>query len=152
MDLLELVAREEIRDLVARYAHLADRGRFADLAALFTADGVLEPGEEPAAHGRAAIEAFLGGTGQDLAAARPLRLIRHYVANHRIEIDAPQRARGEAYFLVVTDRGVDHWGRYRDEYRREGDRWLFARRRARLDGFAPDSWSAERRRASAPCS
>ena len=69
--------------------------------------------------------------------------------NHKIELEAPDRARGEAYFLVVTDRGVDHWGRYRDEYRRENERWRFAHRRAKLDGFAPDSWTAERRRAAA---
>ena len=37
----ELTAREEIRELVARYAHHADGGRFDELVALFAEDGVL---------------------------------------------------------------------------------------------------------------
>jgi len=67
------------------------------------------------------------------------------VSNVRIDVDGPDAARGASYFFVFTDRGPDHWGRYRDEYVRRDGRWLFRYRRARLDGFAPGSWSAERR-------
>jgi hypothetical protein len=45
----------------------------------------------------------------------------------------------------VTDRGVDHWGRYRDELGRDGDVWRFLHRRVRTDGAAPGSWAAGRR-------
>jgi hypothetical protein len=44
MEIWELEAREQIRDTIARYAHCVDGGRFDDLVALFTPDGVLEVG------------------------------------------------------------------------------------------------------------
>lgn len=145
MDVDELAAREQIRELVAAYAHLADGGRFEDLLELFAEDGVLHGGDAPEARGRDAIRDFLAGTGRDLESVTSVRLIRHHVSNLRIEITGPDQAQGTAYFLVVTDRGLDHWGRYRDSYARIGGRWLFRHRRARLDGYAPGSWSAERR-------
>lgn len=150
MEPWELEARENIRDLVASYAHLADGGRFDDLVALFTEDGVLHGGDSPEAHGRDAILSFLRGTGSDLRRVTRMPLIRHHVTNLRIEALGQDEARGAAYFLVVTDRGPDHWGRYRDVYARVGGRWLFRYRRARLDGWAPGSWTAERRAAQAP--
>jgi hypothetical protein len=67
------------------------------------------------------------------------------VANVVIELEGPHRARARSYFLAVTERGVDHWGRYRDELVRSGDRWRFARRQVRTDGSAPGSWVAGRR-------
>jgi 3-phenylpropionate/cinnamic acid dioxygenase small subunit len=143
----ELIAREQIRELVASYAHLADTGRFDELLELFAEDGVLKGGDAPEARGREAIRRFLTGTGSSLREATSAPLIRHHVSNLRIEVDGPDAARGAAYFFVVTERGPDHWGRYRDEYVRVGERWLFHYRRARLDGFAPDSWTARRRAA-----
>lgn len=150
METWELIAREHIRDLVAGYAHLADTGRFDALLELFTEDGVLHGGDRPEARGRDAIRAFLSGTGSSLKDVTAAPLIRHHVSNLRIELVSPDEARGTSYFFVVTDRGPDHWGRYRDEYVRRGDRWLFRHRRARLDGFAAGSWTAERRAREAP--
>jgi uncharacterized protein (TIGR02246 family) len=143
----ELIAREQIRDLVASYAHFADSGRFDALLELFAEDGVLHGGDAPEAKGREAIRAFLTGTGADLKSVTPVALIRHHVSNLRIDIESQSKANGAAYFFVVTDRGPDHWGRYRDAYVQENGRWLFQHRRARLDGFAPNSWTAERRAA-----
>lgn len=145
MDIWELIAREHIRDLVAGYAQLADTGRFDALLELFADDAVLHGGDQPEARGHDGIRAFLTGTGSSLKDVTATSLIRHHVSNLRIEVLSPVEARGTSYFLVVTDRGPDHWGRYRDEYVRRGDRWLFRYRRARLDGFAPGSWTAERR-------
>ncbi|HZR81238.1 MAG TPA: nuclear transport factor 2 family protein [Candidatus Binatia bacterium] len=145
METWELIAREQIRDLVASYAHFADGGRFDELLDLFTEDGVLHGGDAPEARGREAIRGFLTGTGSDLKSVTPVALIRHHVSNHRIDVVNRDEARGVAYFFVVTDRGPDHWGRYRDVYARVGDRWLFRHRRARLDGWAANSWTAERR-------
>jgi 3-phenylpropionate/cinnamic acid dioxygenase small subunit len=141
----ELIARERIRDLVASYAHLADTGRFDELLELFAEDAVLAAGDADEVRGRDALRAFFTGTGSSLREVTQAPLIRHHVSNLRIEVDGPDAARGACYFFVVTERGPDHWGRYRDEYVRVGERWLFRRRRARLDGFAPDSWTARRR-------
>ena len=145
MELWELLAREEIRDLVARYAQHADGGRFDELVALFAPDGTLRVDEREPLCGRDAIRAFLGSTRASLRDAPTPRAIRHHVTTLRIEVTAPDAAAGAAYFLVVTDR-LDHWGRYRDRYVRQDDGWLFAERRVRVDGYAPDSWAATRRR------
>jgi uncharacterized protein (TIGR02246 family) len=140
----ELVAREAIRETVAAYAHCADSGRFEDFAALFAVDGVLEVrGEEPL-HGRDAIRAFLQGVGTDLSAATAVPTIRHHVSNLTIDVVSPSEARGGCYFLAITGHGVDHWGRYRDRYVPDGDKWLFAHRLARTDGTTPGGWAAAR--------
>ena len=68
------------------------------------------------------------------------------IVGHTITIDGPDAAHGAAYFFVVTERGPDHWGRYRDLYVRRDGRWLFASRKVRVDGVAPGSWAEERRR------
>ena len=62
MEPWELAAREEIRELVARYAHHADAGRLAELVALFAEDGLLQIDDREPLHGRDAILAFLAGT------------------------------------------------------------------------------------------
>jgi uncharacterized protein (TIGR02246 family) len=146
MDLWQLAAREAIRELVAAYAHAADSGRFDEVAGLFTADGVLETPDHVEHRGREAIRAFLGGTGQALARATTVPIIRHHLSNLSVAVTGPDDATGAAYFFVVTERGPDHWGRYRDRYTRDEEGWRFAHRRVRLDGYAPGGWAAERRR------
>lgn len=146
MDVWELAAREAIRDLVARYAHGADRGRFDEVAALFADDGVLELPDGRQLAGPTEIRAFLGGTGDSMRAAAANPFIRHHVSSHRIVVEGPNAAAGYAYFLVVTERGPDHWGRYVDRYVAGSGSWRFASRRVRLDGYATGSLAAERRR------
>jgi len=144
MDAWELEARERIRETIARYAHHVDGGRFDELVDLFAPDGVLEVEGEPAHRGREAIRAFVSGTGRELEADTGAPRIRHHVTNVSIELDGPDRARARCYFLAVTDLGVDHWGRYRDELGRDGETWRFVHRRVRTDGAAPSSWVAGR--------
>ena len=139
METWELIAREGIRDTIARYAHLVDRGRIDELVGLFAEDGVLEAGDRPAVRGRDALRAFFLGTGERLAAASSRPLIRHHVSNVQIDVRSADAADAVSYFLALTERGVDHWGRYRDRFVRVGERWLFQHRRARADGYAPGS-------------
>jgi ketosteroid isomerase-like protein len=145
VDTWELAARESIRDLVAQYVHAADRGRFSEVADLFTNDGVLTLTDGRAASGRQAILAFLRGTGTTFRGTMAAPWIRHHVSSHRIVVHASDDAEGFAYFFVVTERGPDHWGRYHDRYRPLDGTWRFASRRVRLDGCAPGSWVAPRR-------
>jgi hypothetical protein len=143
MDTGELVAREMIRDLVAAYAHGADRGRFDEVAALFDASGTLDLPDGRRFTGPAAIRTFLEATGQALAGAGAARgVLRHHVSTHRIVVGGPDAAVGYAYFLVVGERGPDHWGRYADRYVRVAGRWLFAARRVRVDGRVASSFAA----------
>jgi 3-phenylpropionate/cinnamic acid dioxygenase small subunit len=144
VELWELVAREQIRDTIARYAHCVDGGRFDELVELFVADGVLEVEGEPPHRGRDAIRAFVSVTGRDLAAETGAPRIRHHVGSVVIDLDGESRARARCYFLAVTDRGVDHWGRYHDDLLHAGDSWLFLRRRVRTDCAAPGGWAAGR--------
>jgi len=139
MEHRELTAREGIRETVAHYAHLVDAGRIVELVALFAEDAVLEASALPPARGRAAIEAFFRGTGARLAAASTRPLIRHHVSNLVIDVTAPDAADARSYFLAITERGPDHWGRYRDQLVLVGERWLFSSRLVRVDGRAAGS-------------
>jgi hypothetical protein len=144
MEIWELAARERIRETLARYAHCADRGRFEELVALFTEDGALDiEGRDPIV-GRVAILDFVGRTKRSLAVGSVQPFIRHHVSSVRIDVESPSQARAASYFLAITDRGPDHWGRYRDELAQVGGLWLFRRRMVRVDGRAPQGWSATR--------
>jgi len=139
MELWELTARELVRETIARYAHLVDRGRIDELVELFAEDGTLEAGDPPPAHGRAAIREFFLGTRDRLAAATVRPLIRHHVSNVLVVLEDRKTATAESYFLAVTERGPDHWGRYRDRLVERDGRWLFQHRRAKRDGQAAGS-------------
>lgn len=144
MEFEELIARELIRETLARYAHYADAGRFAELVDLFADDGVLEIDGRPPLRGRDAILAFLDSTKRSLAAGATRPYIRHHISSVTIELHSPTAASARTYFLAITDRGPDHWGRYRDDLIATDGRWLFARLRVRPDGHSEQSWRATR--------
>jgi hypothetical protein len=147
----ELVAREAVRDTLARYNHAGDRGRLDELAAQFTPDGVLEIHGGQRLEGRAAIAAGLGGVvrrshnhsaspGNDEPAPRDLPpIVRHHVSSILIHDVTPERAQAASYFAVLTRDGLDHWGRYRDTLVPCEGRWLLAHRFVRTDAYAPGS-------------
>lgn len=127
--------RDAIRDLLARYTYNGDRGRVAELAACFAADGVIEyPGNT--AHGPAAIAAALsGGTAERNPA---LTFLRHHITNPLIEVDGDS-ATARSYFAVHTDIGPDHSGTYSDKLVRTPDGWRFAHRLVRVDWQSPQT-------------
>ena len=142
MEHWELIARESIRDLVARYNANGDSGRFAPMLELFADDAAMELPD--ATHtGREAIRAMLEGvatrTGDRPASGA--RFIRHFTATHQIDIASTSEASGRAYYAVLTDKGLDHWGRYIDRYCCIDGRWLFAHRKVSVDGAVPGSWA-----------
>ena len=167
MESWELVARECCRDTLARYTHAGDRYRIEELGSTFCADGVLEiRGVEPIV-GRAAIVAtFLGDTSglqaqMEAAIVEPAEsaapppapeagaasgaasgaayILRHNVTNIRFESVSPTEATVASYFLVVTRKGLDHVGRYRDRMVPVGEEWLIAHRFVSVDWRAPDT-------------
>ncbi len=140
MEMWELVARERIRDTLARYNWSGDAGQLDGLAATFCADGVLEiRGFEPL-RGRSGIADFLGGvTGKVAADADVKPIVRHNVTNVLFTEVAPGHARVQSYFTVVTHIGLDHYGRYRDLLVPQGDTWLIKHRKVSTDWAAPDS-------------
>lgn len=126
--------RDAIRDLLARYTYNGDRGRVAELAACFAADGVLEyPGAK--AQGPEAIGATLSGGGTRNPA---LRFVRHHITNPLIEVTGVA-ATARSYFAVHSAIGPDHSGTYDDRLVRTGDGWRFAHRRVRVDWQSAES-------------
>jgi hypothetical protein len=140
MEMWELVAREQIRDTLARYNWSGDAGRLDGLAETFCLDGVLEiRGAEPL-RGRSEITAFLGGvTGKIAVDADIKAVVRHNIANILFTALTPDEAQVSCYFTVVAHRGLDHFGRYRDTLVHEGDTWLIKHRKVSTDWAAADS-------------
>ena len=135
----ELVARESIRDLVARYNANGDTGRFAEVLELFATDAVMDVGGVQHT-GHDAIRAiFIGTSARVVAGSGGPGYVRHMTSTHQIDLISESTATGRCYFQVLTSIGLDHWGRYVDEYRISNGHWCFARRRVTLDGQAPSS-------------
>ena len=149
MEMWELIAREQIRDTLARYNWSGDAGRLDGLAETFCADGVLEiRGLEPL-RGRTEIASFLGGvTGGFAADVNVKPVVRHNVANVLFTGLSTDQARVSSYFTVVTQIGLDHFGRYRDTLVPEGGTWLIKHRKVSTDWAAPNSTMARRPPAS----
>ena len=144
MDLWELVARERIRDTLALYTWSGDGLRLDDLASAFCEDGELEVRGQAPLRGRATIVGFLGGvaTDADAGAGDVRRIVRHNVANVRFLEVVPDHARVASYFTVLTEVGLDHFGRYRDTLVPVGDRWLISHRFVSTDWRSSDSTMA----------
>jgi SnoaL-like domain len=136
----ELVAREHIRDTLARYNWAGDAARLNDLADTFCVDGVLEiRGSEPL-RGRSAIVTFLGGVTRNVAVSADVKpIVRHNVANLLFNEVTRDEARVSCYFTVVTHIGLDHFGRYRDILVPDGDTWRIKHRKVSTDWAATDS-------------
>lgn len=143
MEMWELVARESIRDLVARYNANGDSGRFDQVVELFAPDAEMELADGTR-RGHEEIRSIFTGVRGTVTATGAVKHMRHMTSTHQIDLVDPSTATGRSYFAVLTDAGVDHWGRYLDDYRTVGGAWRFARRRVVTDGFSRDSFVASR--------
>jgi hypothetical protein len=142
IELADLIARESIRDLVARYNSYGDSGRFDQMVALFAPDAVLEI-RDTEHRGPDAIRAAFTRTSDRTSRMpttdRGRAYLRHCTATHQIDVVDATTATGRCYFFVLTSIGLDHWGRYVDDYRVADGEWRFARRRVRPDELSPQS-------------
>lgn len=144
MTIEDLLAREAIRDLMARYTAAGDRLRVDDFVACFTQDGVMEservaPDRLFRYEGRPAIRAWqerwLSGEGGTHGAT----FVRHHLATSKIDLTGPDSASARTYWTAWTDIGPDHAGYYLDTLRRVEGEWLIAHRRVRMDWEAENS-------------
>lgn len=143
MELWELIARESIRDIVVRYNTNGDSGRIDAMLELFAPDAVLEvPGQPPLA-GTWAIREFFTGVASGEGNHFELKLLHHHTATHQIDVIDERSATGRCYFAVYTQAGLDHWGRYLDEYSGLEGQWKLQRRVVRVDGFTPGGWGEQ---------
>ena len=134
MDVEELLAREEIRDLVARYNANGDAGRYEQVLELFAPDAVMDV-SGTVYRGRDEIRTIFTGAAADFAAADGFRYVRHATSTHQIDMTGPASAEGWLYFFVIMAHGLDHWGRYRDRYIAVDGHWRFEHRRVVVDGY-----------------
>ena len=147
MTLDELLAREAIRDTLAKYNVSGDRLKIDDYAACFTEEGIMEAEHEDAAfafryEGREAIRAWqrrwldrtLNGPGVHQAT-----FARHHLSTCKIDLTGPDTASVRTYWTAWTNVGPDHAGYYLDTFRKVGDEWLIAHRRVREDWRSPSS-------------
>jgi hypothetical protein len=141
MESWELVARESIRDLVARYNANGDTGRFDQVVALFAPDAVMDV-DGTVYEGREQIRTIFTGAADSLRDRPGPLLLRHFTATLQIDVESETFARGRCYYQVLMAHGLDHWGRYIDEYAPVDGQWLFTKRREILDGSIEGSWAA----------
>jgi SnoaL-like domain len=142
LELWELTARESIRDLVARFNANGDSGRFEEMMKVFADDAVMEVVAidgtvrryEGTAHITTIFEDAKARWDVDSTSTTVRHHVRHLTATHQIDLLDETHARGRCYFLVLMGHGLDHWGRYVDEYGVRDDRWVITNRRALTDG------------------
>ncbi len=142
MEVWEIDARECIRDIVTRYNSNGDTGRFDHVLELFAEDAVMEigggDGRPVTYRGRDEIATIFTGTRERWSASAGQRgappYVRHCVFTHQIDVVDRGHARGRSYFQVLMAHGLDHGGRYIDEYETRQGRWLFTSRKVTIDG------------------
>ena len=161
MEVWELIARESIRDCIARYNANGDSGRIDEMVGVFAPDGIMETGSGRD-EGRDAIHAFMssvvvrGRTDPDESTSESVVLtptqewiargrvpfIRHYTATTQIDVLSETHAKARSYYLFLTVHGLDHWGRYLDEFAPVDGKWLITHRREITDAAFAGGWGA----------
>ncbi|GAY11850.1 nuclear transport factor 2 family protein [Pseudonocardia sp. N23] len=126
MDVAELLAREEIRDVLLRYCRGVDRGDLALLRSVYHPDATDDHGMFRG-NGHEFAEWILGRPGRDDL------VTQHHLTNVVIEVDGDV-ARAETYFAAVHRRpgppvSVGQFGgRYVDRLARRDGVWRIAER------------------------
>ena len=162
MEIWELVAREGIRDCIARYNANGDSGRIDEMVSVFAPDGVMETGSGRY-EGRDAIHAFMSSVAtrgkpepaassasgsvvltptEEWIARGGVPFIRHFTATTQIDVLSETRAKARSYYLFLTVHGLDHWGRYLDEFAPVDGKWLITHRREMTDAAFTGGWAA----------
>jgi uncharacterized protein (TIGR02246 family) len=129
--------REQIEELMWRYARALDTSDAQTYASLYTMDGQFSAGAN-ATKGREALKNMISGTAQRQAGAQqPARRppMYHMTANHRLRFVDKDHARIDAYYITMvaaagpdTPSRVAGVGRSIDELERVNGQWLIKSR------------------------
>jgi ketosteroid isomerase-like protein len=125
--------REEIRDVLGRMSHLADRGRLDELDAYadcFTDDGIFET---PMGTQRGKDE-IRASSKERRSADGPANQTRHLVGSTEIRFDGSDRALVQSNFMFggpgpEGSPAVMVIGHYDDEFRRTAAGWRLSHRK-----------------------
>jgi 3-phenylpropionate/cinnamic acid dioxygenase small subunit len=132
----QLADREAIRDVIGRFAHLADEKRYEELGEFFTEDAaqttIINGREKHGPFiGRQAIIGRLAGVGH----LQPQQ--RHIVTNIVFEEETPSSATVVSYLTLVhiTDAGprIQSTGKYRDSFTLRDGAWRIQEKLIMLD-------------------
>jgi uncharacterized protein (TIGR02246 family) len=129
-----VVAELEIRNVIARLAHLADHGDLEEYASLFTEDGSWEYPGGPR-RGRADI---LAGARERRSqqVSGPGSATRHVITTLAVQVEDATMATADSYWLFWRDTATApllfNMGHYHDVLRRVGGAWRIARREITL--------------------
>jgi hypothetical protein len=138
MALEEPIAREHIRDTMARYNIAGDQRDLAAFLATFTEDALYESAIFRC-QGKPAIRAYLSAFWSSSPAKASPRFRRHNLTTCQIDLTAAIAATSRAYYLVISDIGPDHSGYYLDHWCAEQGRWLISRRQVWMDWCRSES-------------
>lgn len=148
MEIWELIAREGVRDCIARYSTFGDSGRLDEMVAVFADDAIMEMDGDRSV-GREAITETFRAAGRDFVAfakkagtPRDAPIVRHFTSTILITVESPTVARASLYFAALMYHGLDHWGRYEDEYTLVDGEWKIGHRREWMDGAVPGGMAA----------
>jgi hypothetical protein len=159
MELWELVARESIRDLIVRWNSNGDAGRMSEMVKVLAPSVEFQAAESDVLHGRDEVLAFLTGVKGEKkadsgeAAASSVRTgrylppgkrpsLRHFTSTPQIDFESETRAQVRTYYQVLSTFGLDHWGRYLDEFEVVDGEWLITKRTVTTEGVDPEGWAA----------
>ena len=129
-DIAHITAELEIRSLIARIAMLADHGELDEYIDQFTEDSVWDfPGG--ARRGRDDIRAGAEQRRSD-GVTGPGSGTRHVITTVSVQVDGPETARANSYFLFFQNAGtvptIFNMGLYQDDFVRDDAVWRLARR------------------------
>jgi hypothetical protein len=140
----DIVVRESVRDLIARYNTNGDSGRYEEVAELFAPDAVVTSAGRTFT-GRDGVRQLFGSAGASMVQLTEVPIMRHFTSSHQIDVVSASAARSYCYFQAfVGSRGLDHWGRYIDEFGSVDGDLLFTARRIIIDGRIPGGWADQR--------
>jgi len=127
-----------IQALVARYCTAADAGRLDEVIGLFAEDGSIEFRGERFV-GADGIKGMFVDSGRRVRASGLRGRLMHTVSTIDIStcLYTPDSAEGSSCFQVLSERGLDHWGRYTDRYVIEHGYWRIERRTITVEGKVP---------------
>jgi ketosteroid isomerase-like protein len=138
----ELADREEIRDLIATYAHRVAHGE--SIADLFTEDGVWTIRKLPdesveVVNGMKELKAHFGP--RPAGGQNPLPMIHNFLI--KIEGDTALGINSNELRIVDKGKSIIASGYYEDRYRRVNGKWRFARRDTTFIHWVPiqEGWA-----------
>lgn len=124
----------QVRNLLARLSHLADRGTVEEYLALWAPDGVWE-GSRDAARGHDELRARVVSY-RERGIQGPGSGSRHLSTTQYVEFPGPDEAAAHSYFVYITDVDSEprpaRVGRYADRLVRADGGWRIARRQILL--------------------